>query len=280
MKITVIGLGLIGGSICKAIKKYTNNQVYGYGRNKETLNKALNCYAIDQITDDLSIADMTIVCTPPDNAFSFMQLNADKFKKGSIVADVCGIKGQHAVDTNSILKSAGVNYVGTHPMAGKERAGFDNSDADLFLNANFIVTPLEDTNKEKLMEVVVLAKEMGFGRIIHATPFDHDKIIAYTSQLAHVVSNAYVKSPTMEIELGFSGGSFQDMTRVATVNEYMWTDLFFDNRECLLNEVTTLIENLKEYQKALADNDREKMISLLRDGRVLKEENLKKHGRL
>ena len=280
MKITVIGLGLIGGSICKAIKKYTSHEVLGYGRNKVTLQKALDCNAIDSITDSLDIADITIVCTPPDNAFKFMQDNACNFKKGSIVADVCGIKGQYVVDTSRVLKSCGVNFVGTHPMAGKERYGFDNSTADLFLKANFIVTPVDDTDENSLNTIVKLAQDIGFGRVIHATPFNHDKVIAYTSQLAHIVSNAYEKSPTMDIEFGFSGGSFQDMTRVATVNEEMWTDLFFSNRECLLNEVDILLKNLQEYKVALEENNPEMMKNLLHNGRVLKENNLKKHGKL
>ena len=280
MKITVIGLGLIGGSICKAIKKYTSHEVLGYGRNKVTLQKALDCNSIDSITDSLDIADITIVCTPPDNAFKFMQDNACNFKKGSIVADVCGIKGQYVVDTSRVLKSCGVNFVGTHPMAGKERYGFDNSTADLFLKANFIVTPVDDTDENSLNTIVKLAQDIGFGRVIHATPFNHDKVIAYTSQLAHIVSNAYVKSPTMDIEFGFSGGSFQDMTRVATVNEEMWTDLFFSNRECLLNEVDILLKNLQEYKVALEENNPEMMKNLLHNGRVLKENNLKKHGKL
>jgi prephenate dehydrogenase len=280
MKITVIGLGLIGGSVCKAIKKYTQHEVLGYGRNKTTLQKALDCNAIDEIANTLNLADMTIVCTPPENAFKFMQEKATEFKKGSIVIDVCGVKGQLAIDTHKALKVCGVNYVGTHPMAGKERFGFDNSTAELFQRANFIVTPLEDTDKQSVEVVVELAKAIGFGRIIHATPFDHDKVIAYTSQLAHIVSNAYVKSPTMAIEFGFSGGSFQDMTRVATVNEDMWTDLFFSNRECLMDELDILLKNLQEYKVALQDNNPDMMRNLLRDGRILKEDNLRKHGKL
>lgn len=280
MKITIVGLGLIGGSICRAIKKYTSHEVLGYGRNKITLQKALNCNAIDKITENLSEADITIVCTPPENAFKFIQEHAKDFKSNSIVADVCGVKGQFVIDTHNVLKSYGVNFVGTHPMAGKEKFGFDNSTPDLFLNANFIVTPLDDTNSNSIDVIVKLAKYIGFGRIIHATPFEHDKVIAYTSQLAHVVSNAYVKSPTMDIEFGFSGGSFQDMTRVATVNEDMWTDLFFDNRECLIQELDILLKNLKEYKVALEENNPNMMRNLLRDGRILKENNLKKHGKL
>lgn len=280
MKVTVIGLGLIGGSICKAIKKYTPYEVLGYGRNKVTLQKALDCNAIDKVTESLSDADMTIVCTPPENAFKFMEENADSFKKGSIVADVCGVKGRLAVNTHNVLKSHGVNFVGTHPMAGKEKGGFDNSTPDLFLRANFIVTPMEGTDLESLESVVKLAKSIGFGRIVRSDPFEHDRVIAYTSQLAHVVSNAYVKSPTMDIEFGFSGGSFQDMTRVATVNEDMWTDLFFYNRECLITEIDTLLKNLSEYKVALEENNPQMMKSLLHDGRILKEKNLKRHGKL
>lgn len=280
MIITVVGLGLIGGSICKAIQKYTDHEVLGYGRNRATLQRALDCHAIDGIAETLDVADLTIVCTPPENAFRSMQEWASRFKVGSTVADVCGVKGQLAVDTHRALEAHGVHYVGTHPMAGKERFGFDNSVADLFQGANFIVTPVDGTDEDALNGVVELAKAIGFGRIIHASPFDHDRVIAYTSQLAHVVSNAYVKSPTMAIEFGFSGGSFQDMTRVATVNEDMWTDLFFSNRQCLIDELDVLMENLQKYRDALQGDDRETMRTLLREGRVLKEDNLRKHGKL
>ena len=226
-------------------------------------------------TSELDLFDMVIVCLHPQPTEQFMRDNMSKFKKGCILTDVCGIKGQMTINMTKLAAEHGVNYVGTHPMAGKERFGFDFSDGSLFIGANFIVTPLPETDKNSVLTVETLARDMGFGKIVETSPFDHDSIIAYTSQLAHVVSSAYVKSPTMQKELGFSAGSFKDMTRVATLNETMWTTLFMSNRDCLVFEIDELIKHLTEYRDAIADNNSDTLEQLLKDGRILKEENLK-----
>ncbi|MGN1480517.1 prephenate dehydrogenase [Porcipelethomonas sp.] len=277
MKILIVGLGLIGGSYCKAITSYTDHEVYGFNRNPKVIDAAVECGCIKRGADisEFGMFDMVIVCLHPDPTEKFMRDNMDKFKKGCILTDVCGIKGQMTVEMTKLAADYGVNYVGTHPMAGKEHFGFDFSDGSLFIGANFIVTPLEETDKNSVLIVEKLARDMGFGKIVETTPFDHDSIIAYTSQLAHVVSSAYVKSPTMQKELGFSAGSFKDMTRVATMNETMWTSLFMSNRDCLVFEIDELIKHLTEYRNAIAENDSDTLEKLIRDGRLLKEENLK-----
>jgi len=160
-------------------------------------------------------------------------------------------------------------------MAGKEFGGYYNSTADLFVKANFIVVPFEDSLPEDRVILKKIAKEIGAGKIIETSPENHDKMIAYTSQLAHIVSSAYVKSPELGLECGFSGGSFQDMTRIATMNEKMWTDLFMQNRENLQYELELLIDNLKKYADALRDGDSERMLKLIAEGRELKEDNLR-----
>lgn len=278
MKILIVGLGLIGGSYCKAISSYTENEVYGLDNNADVIESAKKCKCIKDSADlsQLDMFDMVIVCLHPVPAFEFMKNNAPNMKKGAILCDVCGIKGQMSVDMTKIAKNFGVNYVGTHPMAGKEHFGFDFSDGSLFIGANFIVTPTDDTDKESVLIVEKLAKKMGFKKIVESTPFDHDSIIAYTSQLAHVVSSAYVKSPTMQKEVGFSAGSFKDMTRIATLNESMWTTLFMANKDCLVFEIDELIKHLSEYRNAIADNDNQTLEKLLKDGRILKEENIRK----
>ena len=174
-----------------------------------------------------------------------------------------------------IAENKGIRYMGMHPMAGKEFGGYQNSTPDLFKNANFIVAPFDNDNEKDTELLKSLAREIGAGKIVVTSPENHDKMIAYTSQLAHIVSSAYVKSPELGLECGFSGGSFQDMTRIATMNEKMWTDLFMQNRENLIFELETLIENLKKYSKALEENDSEKMLSLIAEGRKLKEDNLR-----
>lgn len=277
MKILIVGLGLIGGSYCKAITSYTNHEVYGLNRNQKVIEDAVKfgCIIRGADTSELDLFDMVIVCLHPQPTEQFMRDNMSKFKKGCILTDVCGIKGQMTINMTKLAAEHGVNYVGTHPMAGKERFGFDFSDGSLFIGANFIVTPLPETDKNSVLTVETLARDMGFGKIVETSPFDHDSIIAYTSQLAHVVSSAYVKSPTMQKELGFSAGSFKDMTRVATLNETMWTTLFMSNRDCLVFEIDELIKHLTEYRDAIADNDSDTLEQLLKDGRILKEENLK-----
>lgn len=278
MKILVVGLGLIGGSYCKAITSYTNHKVYGLDNNESVIMSAkkMGCITDSADVSQLNMFDMVIVCLHPIPAERFMKENMTSFKKGCILTDVCGIKGQMSVNMTRLANKHGVHYIGTHPMAGKEHFGFDFSDGSLFIGANFIVTPTEDTDKNSLLVVETLAKEMGFEKIVETSPFDHDSIIAYTSQLAHVVSSAYVKSPTMQKELGFSAGSFKDMTRIATLNESMWTSLFLSNRDCLVFEIDELIKHLTEYRNAISENDDKNLCRLLKDGRILKEENLKK----
>ncbi len=278
MKILIVGLGLIGGSYCKAISSYTDHEVYGLDNNADVIKAAVDCGCITGSTDisQFDMFDMVIVCLHPVPAYKFMRDNVAKMKKGAILSDVCGIKGQMSVNMTKLANKYNVNYVGTHPMAGKERFGFEFSDGALFIGANFIVTPTEETDKESVLVVEKLAKKMGFKKIVESSPFDHDSIIAYTSQLAHVVSSAYVKSPTMQKELGFSAGSFKDMTRIATLNESMWTSLFMSNKECLLFEIDELIKHLSEYRDAIANDNNEILERLLKDGRILKEENIRK----
>lgn len=278
MKILVVGLGLIGGSYCKAITSYTKHEVYGLDNNSDVIESAQKngCIKGGVSLSQLQNFDMVITCLHPVPAYKFMRENIGNLKKGAILSDVCGIKGQMSVNLTELAENHGVHYVGTHPMAGKERFGFEFSDGALFIGANFIVTPTENTDKNALLIVETLAKDMGFGKIVESTPFDHDSIIAYTSQLAHVVSSAYVKSPTMQKELGFSAGSFKDMTRIATLNESMWTSLFLANKECLVFEIDELIKHLSEYREAIEQNDNEALEKLLKEGRLLKEENIRK----
>lgn len=281
MKILVVGLGLIGGSYCKAITGYTDHEVYGMDTNPDVIKQAKECGCIVGEADITQLAefDMVIVCLHPIPAERFMRENIRSFKKGCILTDVCGIKGSMSDHMTYIAEDNGVNYVGTHPMAGKEHFGFEYSDGSLFIGANFIVAANEHTDKESILAVEKLAKKMGFKRIVETTPFEHDSMIAYTSQLAHVVSSAYVKSPTMQKELGFSAGSFKDMTRTATLNESMWTSLFLANRDCLLFEIDELIKHLSEYRDAISDRDADTLEALLRDGRLLKEQNIENRTR-
>lgn len=272
MIITVVGLGLIGGSLCKAIKKHTNHTVYGVDINRETIEMALSQHAIDAETNDLGLADITIVSLYPITTINYIKENAAKFKKGSIVIDTCGIKKAVVDSATPVLAGYDVTFIGVHPMAGREFSGFEYSLDNLFDEASFIMTPDKSVSQTKINLIEDLANAIHFKKVVTASPEEHDRIIAFTSQLAHVVSNAYIKSPTHQKQLGFSAGSFQDLTRVAKLNEDMWTPLFMLNKEPLCFEIDYIIARLTEYRDAIMNGDNERLKQLLRDGRILKEQ--------
>ncbi len=273
MKIGVVGLGLIGGSFCRAIKAKTPHQCLGMDRDMEVVKEALQVGAIDEILEmrDLQNCDLVIVCLHPKQTIAFLTEHAGDFRQGGIVIDACGVKTEVVNAVEKPLKEKGVAFIGAHPMAGREFSGFAYSLPNLYEGASFIMTPLPDTDAAKLETVKKLAEELGFSRIVITDCRTHDETIAFTSQIAHVISNAYVKSPTLQNQSGFSAGSFQDLSRVAKLNEDMWTDLFLMNREPLLFELDTLLEHLWEYREALEQKDAAGLRDLLRDGRILKE---------
>lgn len=273
MKIAVVGLGLIGGSICKCLKKRTSHFIMGIESNKEIMKKALDQNAVDKEISvyELNEADLTIISLYPEAICKFVAENADRFKSKSVVTDTCGIKSMIVNTCTPVLKEKNVLFVGAHPMAGREFSGFDYSRDDLFDKASFIITPSENTPQNAVELLSELAKEMGFAKVVCSTPEKHDKIIAYTSQLAHIVSNAYVKSPTLSDFSGFSAGSFADLTRVAKLNEDMWTDLFMNNKSAILDELNCIIENITKYKSAIENDDAQGLRELLKEGRILKE---------
>ncbi len=281
MEIAVVGLGLIGGSICKALKKNTFHHILGLDNNDEVIEKALKTNAVDEIitADKLSKADMTIICLYPEAIVEFVKNNADKFKKGSIVTDSCGVKEYVVTRCTEVLEPLDVIFVGSHPMAGREFSGFDYSTDDLFVGASYIVTPTENTPKIAIDLISTLACCMGFEKVVAATPKQHDINIAFTSQLAHIVSNAYVKSPSLFNADGFSAGSFLDLTRVAKLNENMWSSLFLCNKEALLFELETIIDNLNKYKKAISEEDISSLKEILKNGRERKEKSIELYAK-
>lgn len=281
MQILVVGMGLIGGSYCKAIQASTEHTVYGCDVRQDVLDAALADGAIDGVGKmEDGTYDMVILCLHQRIAIQLVQNALSKMKVGTILVDTCGLKGRMVRDLTYRCCKTGVRYVGTHPMAGKERNGYFASTADLFQGANLILTPVEGTDEDALQTVKTLCRQMGFGQFVTATPMWHDNMIAYTSQLAHVVSSAYVKDFCMDDALSFSGGSFQDMTRVATMDESMWAALFLDNRDNLLYHLDLLIENLTDYRDALKQRDEERLQYLIAEGRQIQEENVRKRKEL
>ena len=283
MKIAVVGLGLIGGSIAKTLKKNTNHSVYAINRNQQTLKTALSEEAIDgAITaDELKDMDVVFIGLYAGLTIDFVLKNADNFKKGAVVADTCGVKTEIVKALTKPLAERGVHFVGCHPMAGREFSGYRYSLDNLFDNASCILTPDEDTDQNAVKLLSELAHEMRFRKTVISTPQEHDRVIAFTSQLAHIVSASYVKSPSLFKQAGFSAGSFKDMTRVAYLNEDMWTELFMLNKDALSFEIGCVINALQDYKNALDSGDSDKLHALLKESRELKErsdENTAKQG--
>jgi len=273
MKIGIIGLGLIGGSMAKAIRLNTDHYVLGTDIDKSVVTKAKIIEAInEELTDDkISQCDMIILALYPDATIEFMKKNACLIKKGAYVIDCGGVKEKVCGAVSKLAKEYGFVFVGGHPMAGIEKIGFKYSDANIFSDASMILTPDDCTKIDALADIKIFFLSIGFGKITTKTPEDHDRIIAYTSQLAHVLSNAYVKSETAKEHTGLSAGSFKDLTRVAYLNETMWTELFLENKQNLINEISILIEHLSQYKDALEKEDSEGLKELLKSGRELKE---------
>ena len=273
MKICIVGLGLIGGSLAKAIKKNTHESCFGIDIDRGTIAGALAQEAIDgeMAIDDLAGCDVVIVGLHPEATIKFITENAGKFKKGGIFLDTCGVKGEIVRAVEGVCIENGVNFLGCHPMAGREFSGFAYSVDNLFEKASFIMTPTDRTPMRVVQDISRLAYNIGFAKVVVSNVEEHDSVIAFTSQLAHVVSSSYVKSPSLLKQAGFSAGSFKDLTRVAKLNEDMWTELFLMNRGPLVDEIEHIIARLTEYRDAIANNDAQKLHDLLKEGRELKE---------
>ncbi|MBQ4347489.1 MAG: prephenate dehydrogenase [Firmicutes bacterium] len=273
MNIAVIGLGLIGGSMSKAIKNNTGHKVYGMDISNTVQLRARLIDAIDGILDDEKLAEceMVILALYPKAVVSWLKENAGKIKPGAVVIDCGGVKREICAYAEEIAAKNGFTFIGGHPMAGIERSGFENSAKNLFADACMILTPQQGTDIALMDRLRKFFIEINFRGIRVATPEEHDEIIAYTSQLAHVLSSAYIKGKNSERHMGFSAGSFMDMTRVALMNEEMWTELFLSNADNLSEEIDGLCKRLMEYKAAIDARDAEGLKAMLADGRRRKE---------
>lgn len=271
-KIVIVGLGLIGGSLAKAFRKYTDCAVAGIDRNPGAVEAALNAGAIRKAgtADDLRDADLVFLCLYPQADVDFLSEHADKIGPGCLVTDTCGVKSFVCPRLAAIAREHGFPYVGGHPMAGKEKNGFGASDANLFSGASYILVPC-GAPPEAVDRMRNCASALGFARTAEATPEEHDRIIAFTSQLPHVLACAYVMSPQCPKHGGFSAGSYRDVSRVANINEVLWSELFLDNREALVEELDTLMENIGKIRDAVNAGSADDLRGLLRRGREIKE---------
>lgn len=271
MTVGIVGLGLIGGSLAKALKLNSSHKILAFDTNAVTLDYAALSSTVDGVLTEKNLCECeyVFIAINPKAAVEYLEQNADKFSKGSIVMDCCGTKRAVCAAGFELAQRHGFTFIGGHPMAGTQYSGFKYSRDNLFKNASMILVAKHAEDISVLERAKSILCEAGFGSVTSAEK--HDEIIAYTSQLAHVVSNAYVKSPGAQVHKGFSAGSYKDLTRVARLNEKMWTELFIENGENLANEIDFLIGSLTEYSEAIKARDNERLCALLKDGREKKE---------
>ncbi len=273
LKIVIVGIGLIGGSIAKALKQNTNHTVLGVDTNEESLLDACSCGAIDgkASPEDLRTADVVYLCIYPEPALEFAAKYGPQLKENCILTDACGIKGEICAGIEALKGTGRYVFVAGHPMAGKEFSGFSASDAGIFAGASYLIAPCGAPDWA-VQKISGLAASMGFGRVVMTTPEQHDRVIAFTSQVPHVLACSYVMSPRCREHEGFSAGSYRDVSRVANINSVLWSRLFLDNREPLLAELDELIKNLSLFRTALAAKDEDGLKELLETAARIKRE--------
>lgn len=271
--VLIVGLGLIGGSLAYALTRSGKYEVVGSSRRIETVEEALDAGAIARPADPngWGEADIVMLCVSPTATVSLLRQHVAELRPGTVVTDVCGIKEAIVAECTAISRPHGVHFVGAHPMAGKEKNGFEHADADLFRQASYILTPTDETPEAAVETMRELALAIGCARVTVTTPENHDRMIAYTSQIPHVLAGAYVSSPRCADHVGYAAGSYRDVSRVATIDEELWSELFLLNRDQLGAELDELIANLQKYRRALTDADSGALNALIRFGRESKQ---------
>lgn len=273
MTVGIVGLGLIGGSLAKAYKA-SGHTVLGLDINPGTLSAALADGAADAplAAENTGLCDLLLIALCPGAAIAYLEAAAPRIPRACLVIDCCGVKRAVCEAGFRLSGQYGFTFAGGHPMAGSHLSGFANSRAGLFKGASMVIVPPARDDMALLSRIREMLLPLGLGRITISDAQTHDDIIAFTSQLAHIVSGAYIKSPAAPRHKGFSAGSYKDMTRVATLSPDMWTELFIDNRDNLTREVEGIIMQLTRYRDALRAGDAPALHALLEEGRLAKKE--------
>ena len=273
MTVGIVGLGLIGGSFAKAYRA-AGHTVLAFDIDRSTYDFAVLSGTVNgPLTDEtLSTCDLILIAVIPSAAVGYLKQHAAHIGPKPVVIDCCGTKRVVCAACFPLAKEHGFTYLGGHPMAGPHNSGFKYATPTMFHNAPMVLVPENHNDIQLLSRVKDLLAPAGFSRFSITTAEQHDEMIAFTSQLAHVVSNAYIKSPTAGLHKGFSAGSYKDMTRVAWLAPRMWAELFLENKEYLMTELNALIDNLRQYQDAMERNDLPGLVQLLDEGRRRKEE--------
>ncbi len=267
MTIGIIGLGLIGASLAETIHATTNDTVLGRDIDPDTMRAALGSGTVDGALADRNthVCDLILIALYPRAARAELEHIAPHVRKGAVVMDCCGIKRGICAEGKALGEEYGFTFIGGHPMAGRECWGYESAKADLYRGASMIITPDPEEDEATVRRISDYFLFLGFGRVTKVTAEEHDAIIACTSQLAHVLSSSYIRSDTAARHEGLSAGSFRDMTRVAALNDRMWSEIFLDNKDFLLSEIDGLIAHLDDYRRAIAADDRDAIAAMMRD---------------
>ncbi len=273
MTVGILGLGLIGGSLARAYAK-AGHQVFAHDKDTVILDFAALAGVVSQplSRDNISQCELLLLAVFPEASANFLEENCRYIQSSTLVIDCCGVKEDICRRCFALAEQYGFTFVGGHPMAGSHNAGFKHSRSNLFQGAPMVLVPPRFDDPLILQRVKDALEPCGFKSFSVTTAQEHDKMIAFTSQMPHIASNAFIKSPTAKAHKGFSAGSYKDLTRVAWLNPNMWAELFLLNRDNVLTEMNLYINNLLAYRDAVRDEDKEKLISLLDEGRRLKEE--------
>lgn len=273
MKVGILGLGLIGGSLARAYA-LEGHTVYAQETDEQILSFAILSGAVHAPLDEERIAqcELILLAIYPDGSASWLENHAPQISPSALVLDCCGIKREVCARCFPLAEKYGFTFVGGHPMAGTQFSGFKYSRATLFRGAPMVLVPPVFDDISLLERVKEALKPCGFGSFSVTTAENHDKMIAFTSQMPHILSNAYIKSPTALNHKGFSAGSYKDLTRVAWLNAPMWAELFLENRENVLFELDTYLNSLNAYRQAVAEGDFDQLVELLEEGKKRKEE--------
>ncbi len=279
-RVGVVGLGLIGGSFARAMAQ-GGHEVYAYDPNEDITSFAAIETTSGVLTDELiSTCELIILACYPEACVTWLREHAGEVSPEAIVIDTGGVKRSICEPCFEIAREHGITFVGCHPMAGTQFSGYAHSRANMFEKAPMVVCPAPEVRGVDCLALVdrleVLLAPCGFNKFTVTTPERHDEVIAYTSQLAHVVSNAYVKSPTLALRDGFAAGSYKDLTRVARLNPTMWCELFLADGDNLIHEIETLVDELNKYKEALEAKDAERLTELLAEGDRIKRADLAK----
>ncbi|MGL4849320.1 MAG: prephenate dehydrogenase [Clostridium sp.] len=275
MKILIVGLGVIGAAFAKGFKECGLKDVYGIDKSLDTLEKAKELGIIKEgYTDGKNIieeCDIIILCIYPKLVLNFILENKNKFKEGSIITDVTGIKELFIEDILKVLPKR-VDFVFGHPMAGREKRGIDFSSHEVFKGANYIITPIDINKEENIEKIESLVIKLGFKKIKRITPSYHDKMIAFTSQLPHALAVALINSDEENRDTGaFIGDSYRDLTRIANINEELWSELFLGNKKNLLDSIINFESELCSIKKAIVDEDKEKLMEIFKKSSIRRE---------